>query len=165
MTQDLWGYLCPSDLALLLCCPCFLIACTRADGSPSALHKGRGFDVISVLRAFSTHPWVVLLLSSAFLPQSWSITSPDSVHSADGAFAPLHALCGQLRPCHYFPGLPKVRLRFGNRMPVLPRDLGAPVSKEKLALSIPVQCQVGFTPQDSFCRRLVVLSAKHLSSS
>lgn len=31
----------------------------------------------------------------------------------------------------------------------MPRGLGAPVSKEKLALNILVQCHVGFTPQDS----------------
>lgn len=70
----------------------------------------------------------------------------------------MQALCGQVGPWQYFPGLPKVHpphLRFGNRMPVMLRGLSAPVSEGKLALGILVLCQVGFTLQDSFCRRLV----------
>lgn len=96
---------------------------------------------------------MVLLLPPALLPQRWRNTSPDSVHSVAGAFAPLHSLCGQVGPWHYFSALPKAHppyLMFGNRIPVMPRSLGAPVSKEELALGILVLCQVGFTLKTAF---------------
>lgn len=99
--------------------------------SPHCMHKGCWIPLCSPRGTwFWCHICCENLLNppmdgaAAFSCSSAAVgTSPASIHSADGDFAPLCALCGQVGPWHCFPGLPKVHppnLRFGNRMPVVP---------------------------------------------